>query len=1550
MATPKRKRTTTSRSKPSKRPKYVESSDEAPASEELWAAESILDEKRVGRKLQYLIQWKGIDPSTGETYVPTWEPQENPTPDLVAAWKQCKAERDITSASSVAEASRRKARPKKKSLHPRPSRKARVIESSPEPSAAHTTSALSRPSTPADETTPFEHPSGTTTTPFGAPSAKRPSPKIHVDRGNSFDPNEYERFSQLAASQPPSTEPSHTQESNLDSSQLFVARPEYRSSGVVADSQSSAGEGSFIPATQQTTGTTQQSSTVSESQEDVAEDSVRLQGPRVDTELCANGNSQGLREIVEQAAASRAPSPARSIPETIYDTTADSQSQRRRLASQERFEEPAASGTIDSTSLVVSEQAIQVDSDLRDQNESQVTTQNEERLQVRHTSAEQVAPPSSLPAVPQPSEKTSVENSDQQPEIQQQEVTGHQESILANQFPGGTSEPTAHAAIDQSSHHSDTQHHAAIAEPISAEKSQSSEQDQAPCSEKQSIEGVQETPKFCDSQSQASASQDITEASLTEHLVPDEAGQFPYHSQHPLQDPYNVAQPSPSQLARESAERSIVADVPSVHGEVFAQPEQEGALPLETSASGSIQASPNDTLQASQSKDADDSLVSSTQTEDEILFSQFLELEFTRSRSPTVAQQTILEVETVVQSTYDTAEEEVVLRRDFAFDSQTPRSTLSREQNAQAIPLNHDLSTQEDIAESIRSSVEVEVLTDRSTPDSRHDSSQDTPERRKSTAGHSSSPIAQPPSHSLPALDSHVPPRPKTPVPTSSVSVMATQDSGAEVRRQMKEALAKRQEVPFTPTRRLRTSKANVTPSATTPVPTETPNVADFSSNRHLLHTGVSPSVGATDGTRSPSTVPDRSPVPSAPTSLRTIALTRATRAPVEETREEADRPPKVIVEEAITVVPAIITTEPTVPEEVSSDNDVMSDASEDDTESLLNDELQLAVEEHIVPLFIDGRQSDDYVSRLRHDKDMLQAFLRDRDNFEPFVKIEELLSRLRAVETHSDLTFEEASSSHTGLDGASQIEWLRQYGTDNSAKFKFLNALFHTARDQEKHIVLVTENDNDALLNIIETFCKACFVQYNMPTKGRQSDPARVEGNLSVTILPSTLSPIIRPPDVVICLDGVHDAKVIRQKNWARNPDLDVVPVLHLVISRTVGHIERYLSSSLSNRDRAHTIVASLGNMLGQLGKPIDEDMPRAPASAAQVAGWLDAEEYPRDWPLGSIGSVKDVIEFQTQMSQASPAPERMKRPHDDEDFDPAKRMRLTPQPQGAPSSSINENEITRISDSMPGTAIDMSNLRAQVARVEETLQKERNAREAEQAHYREQEAAWDKQQTAHEDLTREYRILLGKQQSAEEKIATLEKNNENFRERLAACTTELRTRDEQLEEQRNTHALSEDAKIAEITKLRTDLAQAVADKERAFKSAATTDSTLDYTKEQYRLAQDAATTSAARVTELEAQVAKLSHTASGQPAKLKELHLGRQYDLQAKQIKSLKAENNTLKKTMQFKEDELARAKLSTGRPGVGTRATSATPQPNKVRSRATSPANRLSNLRNG
>tara|TARA_R110002003_G_scaffold1640_1_gene23350 strand:- start:1174 stop:5781 length:4608 start_codon:yes stop_codon:yes gene_type:complete len=1535
----------------------------------LWEADCILQEKRVGKKLKYLIKWKGTDPATGEDYEPTWEPEENPTEALLAEWTEKKAQREEGSASATTEGSKPRGRRNKHQNiqhQPRPRRKLRLVESSPDPSTAHTPIASSQPSTPARDSVAPAVSSSALTTPVGKPAhSTRASPKVRVEHpGGGFDPDEYERFSQLAASNPPSTE-SQTQDTDLDSSQLFAAVPPYRSSGVVPDSQSSAGEGSFVPQTQQTTGTTQQSSTVNDTQEDVTEDSVCLHASHLERTRVANQTLQGLLEIVQNAA-SRAHSPARSIPETVYDNTAESLSQHHREASPERIEINESGESVESGSLFIPElpegeqrrhSHTQQDEDV------DLGAQPAEQQADTDSASQQIAPASPVPPPP-PVEATQRSQDLGLPAHKPVYEGDLREASPASGCPTGDCQVGAGVSAHEIVELSNVQTAASNLDSAPIEQSGEGQRHGETTGQSHTESGTEEPQRL--TVLQPIGSQDQDQASLAEHSGADEPAQFPFHSQHPPHEPRDLTQPSENGASREEIGVTLVTDPTAATAEAVEQSQQQEA-PAHDNASGP--ATTSSSTAAEGLLDLDELLVSSTHPEVSNSSSELLELEVTQSQllraQPKEPAQA--EVEALVQSTYASheTEEESIRHRDFAFESQPPRSTnqstASREQNAQVVSHNNDLGTQEDAAESIRPTIEKNYVAEQSSPDSRHDSSQETPDRQLSLSEHSSSPIAQPPEYSLGTVDSNVPGRPRTPILTSSISIMASQDTGAEIERQMKESLLRRQaENPFTPKSRLK--KSNFTPSSAA-TPAGSPSI--ITSGRRLLRTGASPTLAAAEGTRSPSTVPDRSPAPPAPTSLRTIALTHASQTPTTgEAREETARdvgeePPVKVADVTTSNVPAIITTQPTIPEFVSSEEEELMDVSDndDDTASLLNDDLSMAVEEHIVPLFIEGRQSDMYSAYIKQKQESLDGFLKNPQGYEPLAQVDEILTYLRAIETHIDLVFAEARAvTDDAMNPATQINFTAQFGMENSTKFRFLHSLFHAMRDHNKHIVLVVEEDNAALFNVIEIFCRANFIDYNMPVSGRRADPADVEGALLVSVLPCDTSPILRPADVIICLDGVQDATRIRTKNWAANPELKVVPVLHLVISRTVGHVERYLSSSLDKRKRIHTILASLAQMRGDLGKPIDEDTPRAPLAAAQVAEWLITSPVDRGiWPLGSIGSVNEIVEYQTQVSQTSatspPPTERSKRPHDDEELDSAKRMRFTPQPQTVPASSTNnDNEITRISDSMPSTAMDnASALRAQLARIEEKYQKERSLRRAEAAHFEAQEAMWTRQQFVHENLSKEHRLLLGKQQSTEEKLDTMTKNNETLRERLAASTGEKRTLSNHLTEQRNTHLLSDDAKIAEITKLRNDIATANDEKTRALKDAQISSKTLEYTNHQYREAQDAATRAQNTVTDLEKQVKQLTHAASGEPAKLKALHLNRQYQDMAKQLKALKSENAILKATLKLKDEELQRVKMSGNRMGVGTRATSATPRP---RSRATSPmmGGRLSNLRNG
>jgi hypothetical protein len=269
MASTKRKRNSTS-AKANKKAKNISSS--ASESDQLWEALCILNERRASRRgarkgaREYLIKWIGIDPDTGRAWESSWEPEENANEALVASWEQEKA-RIKTRTLPPAQ--------RQDTQSPRRKRHSRVIESSPE-SSTHSSSpsAPSAPSTAARNSAgPADHSSTVVSSPVGTPPpSNRVSPRIHVaPRGNSLGREEFEWYSQLETRKPNTAQP-HTQDTDLDSSQLFAAAP--YSTGIAPDSQSSADERSFIPATQQTEGTTQQNE--SPEDEGITEDSVRL--------------------------------------------------------------------------------------------------------------------------------------------------------------------------------------------------------------------------------------------------------------------------------------------------------------------------------------------------------------------------------------------------------------------------------------------------------------------------------------------------------------------------------------------------------------------------------------------------------------------------------------------------------------------------------------------------------------------------------------------------------------------------------------------------------------------------------------------------------------------------------------------------------------------------------------------------------------------------------------------------------------------------------------------------------------------------------------------------------------------------------------------------------------------------------------------------------------------------------------------------------------------------------------------------------------------------
>ena len=104
------------RSFDSEETEYISSSGSSQASWKTWEADCILDERgHSGGNSEYLVKWKGRNPSTGKPYEPSWEKKSGCSKGLVNHWKKSKKEHpDIIGKAGADMESKSKSRKRKK--------------------------------------------------------------------------------------------------------------------------------------------------------------------------------------------------------------------------------------------------------------------------------------------------------------------------------------------------------------------------------------------------------------------------------------------------------------------------------------------------------------------------------------------------------------------------------------------------------------------------------------------------------------------------------------------------------------------------------------------------------------------------------------------------------------------------------------------------------------------------------------------------------------------------------------------------------------------------------------------------------------------------------------------------------------------------------------------------------------------------------------------------------------------------------------------------------------------------------------------------------------------------------------------------------------------------------------------------------------------------------------------------------------------------------------------------------------------------------------------
>ncbi|KAF2448883.1 hypothetical protein P171DRAFT_470524 [Karstenula rhodostoma CBS 690.94] len=912
----------------------------------------------------------------------------------------------------------------------------------------------------------------------------------------------------------------------------------------------------------------------------------------------------------------------------------------------------------------------------------------------------------------------------------------------------------------------------------------------------------------------------------------------------------------------------------------------------------------------------------------------------------------------------------------------SPSQPTSRRRHGQLLPYDPVLEIQQQSVRVTRKTPEQYSGTvDRLT---RHDSSQESP----GLSCEDSSPVPQPPKQSLGTLNSNsnAPKRPETFADSFLNTVMNTNEHSSSPRREAPRATPGTSSALGNPLMNESSTGSSGVSALPVPKTTSEPKSwrAKFEETRAILHAKLevddkaprrhearrsevresesrepgsrAPSeavekirnfdrlIAPETGTRSPSTIPDRLPVPQEPTSLRAVATSIPAPVPPAAHRHEE------------------ITTEPEAAEDVHMGEALYSDNEED--ESLLVDDLELQEQEYIVPLSIQGRQADTY----RKSSAALDVLYVSRAHHhqEGRTKIEEILKELRSIETHVDLVRVGNTTPQPNDDQLVQDKHLVQWSDGNSIKFRFLRALLSRLEARDLHVILLIDDENNArLFSIVESFLRGLNFSFESPSTGQSfsaaNEPNKERKLLKVTILASTNSRVLREAHLIVCIDGKPNVTRIRKKPWALKPDGSGVPFLQMVIPRTVGHIDRYLSTKLDAERRLDTIITTLSQFVtqGSMGHAADDAPPRSHVDgyANEIVKFLlpsQDESALSEWPLPSLGNIKDEIEYQSQQSQealntASSLPGSNaagKRPliRDDDRDDPAKRMRFTPQPQAQASTS-------HVSDSEPATSLSIEQ------QLEWYKQENKRLREVTQSYVNRQ---WQ-----YEEMSHKYRPMEIRAQRAENERDMGKERELKLREQLNIKTADSLEQRKNVEELRAVNLLSEDAKVrtiadqnGEIERLKDELAKETKAKEDAIAYKRSTETTLEYVQDQRREAQNAATAATQRADVLAKANEKLERAAKAK-ALLPSFN-ERQTRQADEAVARVTAERDNLKKQLRVQAEknkqqatELERFKMTRG-VGGGTRAASVGARTPRPGSRAASPLpngrDRIANLRNG
>ncbi|KAH0541758.1 hypothetical protein FGG08_003780 [Glutinoglossum americanum] len=283
---------------------------------------------------------------------------------------------------------------------------------------------------------------------------------------------------------------------------------------------------------------------------------------------------------------------------------------------------------------------------------------------------------------------------------------------------------------------------------------------------------------------------------------------------------------------------------------------------------------------------------------------------------------------------------------------------------------------------------------------------------------------------------------------------------------------------------------------------------------------------------------------------------------------------------------------------------------------------------EFVVPLPMNARVRDQYQQTIYNYRKEIEVFVRAESDGDASLtgQMKEMLAKVSKVAIHPDLDGNDTISPQ-GVPEEDEAKWSENCST----KFEFLHHFLEEIRYQKLHIAVLAESKR--LLDILELFLKANRFKFSRPDRpdnNRMELTLAFPGQMTVTLQETGENGAIyvaSDAQLVVAFDRTFNPND-RHVEIMRNHPVIVgkkCPVFHLLIQNSVEHADVYLPLAPGGEERVQAMVYYVTKSRLDVGV-LPPGYPSPTVAAEKLAKWLSAGGEAGQWPLPSLGSIRDI------------------------------------------------------------------------------------------------------------------------------------------------------------------------------------------------------------------------------------------------------------------------------------------------------------------------------------